>query len=150
MLDKPNPPKGAEVRELRESLGLSQSQAAELVYSTLRSWQNWEAGDVGMHPAVWCWFRHQVESKEGPSSRARPAVKYVRRVISFWWNEKDQAIHVTTQGTAQPLHTTFPADQTSERWHRSMFDWLRKTLEASEKPAPERPPDRPPRMRQRA
>jgi putative transcriptional regulator len=140
MAEKPKPPKGAEIRQLRETYGLSQTQAAELVYSTLRSWQNWEAGEVGMHPAIWSWFRHQVESGEAPASPKAKAVKYVRRVISFWWNERDGSIHVTTQDTVQRLHTTFPANQTSDRWHRSMFDWLRKTLEASEKPAPPKVP----------
>lgn len=53
-------PKPAEIRALRESLGLSQTAAAKIVYSTLRSWQNWEAGDAKMHPAIWAWFRHSV------------------------------------------------------------------------------------------
>jgi hypothetical protein len=140
MTDKPDAPKGADIRQLRETYGLSQTQAAELVYSTLRSWQNWEADEVGMHPAIWAWFRHRVETgEEAPPPLTTRPVKYVRRVISFWWNEKDKAIHVTTQGAEQPLHTTFPATNTSERWHRSMFDWLRKTLEASDKPAPPEP-----------
>ena len=53
-------PAPSEVRELRETYGLSQTAAAELVYSALRSWQNWEAGEVSMHPAIWAWFRHVV------------------------------------------------------------------------------------------
>jgi len=133
--DRPKPPEPAEIRKLRESFGLSQTQAAELVYSTLRSWQNWEGGQVGMHPAIWAWFRHRVEIGDTPAP-GKASVRYVRRVISFWWDPKDKAIHVTTQSTEPPLHTTFPADQESARWHRSMFDWLRKTLEISERPAP--------------
>lgn len=49
-----------EIRALRESLGLSQTEAAEIAFSTLRSWQNWEAGAARMHPAIWMWFRHAV------------------------------------------------------------------------------------------
>ncbi len=139
MRSRPNPPKPGEIRRLRESFGLSQTQAAELVYSTLRSWQNWEGGQAGMHPAIWAWFRHRLESGQAPASARAVAVKYVRRVISFWWDPDDKAIHVTTQNTEPPLHTTFPADLVSERWHRSMFDWLRKTLEASGKPSPPKP-----------
>jgi hypothetical protein len=138
MRNRPNPPKPAVIRQLRESFGLSQTQAAELVYSTLRSWQNWEGGQVGMHPAIWAWFRHRVDSGDAPAS-PKAAVRYVRRVISFWWDPNDEAIHVTTQYTEPPLHTTFPADQESARWHRSMFDWLRKVLEVSERPAPPKP-----------
>lgn len=139
MANRPNPPNPAEIRRLREKFDLSQTQAAELVYSTLRSWQNWEGGQVGMHPAIWAWFRHRVQSGEAPASRRAGAVKYVRRMISFWWNPQDGSVHVTTQDTEPLLHTTFPADQESERWHRSMFDWLRKTLEASDRPAPPKP-----------
>ena len=62
MPGKPKPPKAAEIRRLRERLELTQAAAAELVYSALRSWQNWEAGTVAMHPAIWAWFRHQVEA----------------------------------------------------------------------------------------
>jgi hypothetical protein len=142
MRNRPKPPKPAEIRRLRESFGLSQTQAAELVYSTLRSWQNWEGGQVGMHPAIWAWFRHRIDSGDAPAS-PKAAVRYVRRVISFWWNRKDEAIHVTTQYTEPPLHTTFTADQESARSHRSMFDWLRATLEVSGRPAP------PKRLRQR-
>ena len=35
-------PTPAEVRAAREAAGLTQSQAAALIYSNLRSWQNWE------------------------------------------------------------------------------------------------------------
>lgn len=71
MRNRPKPPEPTKIRQLRESLGLSQTQAAELVYSTLRSWQNWEGGQVGMHPAIWAWFRHRVESGEAPAFPGR-------------------------------------------------------------------------------
>ena len=45
-------PKPEEVRQARESAGLSQSAAAGLVYSGLRTWQHWESGDRRMHPAI--------------------------------------------------------------------------------------------------
>ncbi|WP_076908931.1 helix-turn-helix domain-containing protein [Burkholderia pseudomallei] len=56
----PNPaanPKPDEIRSLRESLGLTQSQAAAVVYSTLSAWQRWEQGERAMHPAMWELFR---------------------------------------------------------------------------------------------
>lgn len=50
-------PKPDEIRSARESAGLSQSAAAELIYSTLRTWQDWEAGIARMHPGLWELFR---------------------------------------------------------------------------------------------
>ena len=135
-------PKGAEIRELRETFGISQTEAAEMVYSTLRSWQNWEADVVSMHPAIWAWFKHSVQNAgnpelQEPSVTPTHDVKYVQQVISFWWNPRDKAIHVTTRGTEPPLHTTFPRSIGSNRWHESMFNWLRLTLETNGKPAPD-------------
>lgn len=50
-------PSPAEVRAAREASGLSQSAAAELIHSTLRTWQDWEAGKARMHPGLWELFR---------------------------------------------------------------------------------------------
>lgn len=55
-------PKPAEVKAAREAAGLSQTAAAELIHTTCRTWQQWEAkeGTVGhrrMHPAFWELFR---------------------------------------------------------------------------------------------
>lgn len=36
-------PTPKEIRSARDKAGLTQTQAALLVYSTLRTWQNWEA-----------------------------------------------------------------------------------------------------------
>lgn len=46
----PNP---EEVRTLRKRAGLTQTQAATLVCAKLRTWQDWEAGNVKMHPGLW-------------------------------------------------------------------------------------------------
>ena len=46
----PNPD---EVRERRKLAGLTQTQAATLVCAKLRTWQDWEAGNVKMHPGLW-------------------------------------------------------------------------------------------------
>lgn len=49
-------PDPAEIRAAREAAGLTQTQAAEIVWGNLRSWQNWEAGATRMHPAIfWAW-----------------------------------------------------------------------------------------------
>lgn len=46
-----------EIRKVRESAGLSQTSAADMVHTTCRTWQQWEAGDRRMHPAFWELFR---------------------------------------------------------------------------------------------
>ena len=46
-----NPTK-EQIRSARTSAGLTQTQAASLVYASLNGWQKWEAGDRRMHPAL--------------------------------------------------------------------------------------------------
>lgn len=55
-------PKPAEIRAARDAAGLTQTQAAKLVYSTLSAWQRWENPEESpdhraMHPAFWALFR---------------------------------------------------------------------------------------------
>jgi putative transcriptional regulator len=50
-------PAPANIRSAREAAGLTQTQAAELVHGTLRTWQQWEAGDRRMHAGLWELFR---------------------------------------------------------------------------------------------
>lgn len=47
-----NPPP-EEIRAARLAAGLTQTDAAQLVHTTCRVWQQWEAGDRRMHPAFW-------------------------------------------------------------------------------------------------
>ena len=44
-------PTPAQIRQAREAAGLTQTAAGQLVHSTCRVWQQWEAGDRRMHPA---------------------------------------------------------------------------------------------------
>ena len=53
-------PSGTEIRAARISAGLTQTQAADLVHTTCRTWQQWEAEDRKMHPAFWELFRIKV------------------------------------------------------------------------------------------
>lgn len=52
------------IRALRERHNLTQTQAAGLVHTTVRVWQQWEAGDRSMHPAFWELFRLKTTSPE--------------------------------------------------------------------------------------
>ena len=45
-------PDPATIRAARTASGLSQSAAAALIYSSLRSWQAWESGERRMHPGA--------------------------------------------------------------------------------------------------
>lgn len=64
-------PRPEEIRALRESYGLSQTAAAAMAYSTLRSWQNWEAGTVRMHPAIWMWWQSAAFEQANPHIAAK-------------------------------------------------------------------------------
>lgn len=41
------------IKAARAAAGLTQTAAAALVHSSLRTWQQYEAGDRRMHPALW-------------------------------------------------------------------------------------------------
>lgn len=45
-------PTGEEITRAREKAGLTQPASAELVYTSLRTWQEWEQGRGRMHPAA--------------------------------------------------------------------------------------------------
>lgn len=53
-------PTPADIKAARQAAGLTQTQAAELVHTKLRAWQQWEAGDRAMHAAFWELFRLKV------------------------------------------------------------------------------------------
>lgn len=50
---QPPNPSPADIRAAREAAGLSQTEAAALIYAGLRGWQEWEAGNRKMDPAKW-------------------------------------------------------------------------------------------------
>jgi len=57
-------PTPAEIRAARESAELSQTAAGALVHTTVRTWQQWEAGDRRMHPAFWELFRLKIKHQK--------------------------------------------------------------------------------------
>ena len=54
-------PTTAEIRQARESAGLSTAEASALVHRTQRNWQQWEAGTRAMDAALWELF--SIKSK---------------------------------------------------------------------------------------
>jgi len=56
-------PTPAEIKTARESVGLTQTEAADLVHTTCRTYQQWEAGDRRMHPAMWELFNIKIKRR---------------------------------------------------------------------------------------
>ncbi|MBP8169090.1 MAG: hypothetical protein KAX99_05435 [Azonexus sp.] len=46
-------PTPSEIRQARESAGLSTAEASALVHRTQRNWQQWESGARAMDAALW-------------------------------------------------------------------------------------------------
>ena len=46
-------PTPEQIRAARIAVDLTQAHAAELIYSTRRTWQDWEAGVAKMHAGLW-------------------------------------------------------------------------------------------------
>lgn len=46
-------PTPIQIRASRELAGLTQTEAATLIYSKLRTWQSWESGETAMHLGMW-------------------------------------------------------------------------------------------------
>lgn len=64
MIDNPKPD---QIKKSRTEAGLSQTQAAALIYSELRTWQHWENGDRKMHPALFELFNIKTAMNNGRS-----------------------------------------------------------------------------------
>jgi putative transcriptional regulator len=56
-------PKPEKITAAREAAGLTQTEAARLIYCVLRTWQQWEAGERRMHPAFWELWQLKVANK---------------------------------------------------------------------------------------
>lgn len=58
-------PTAATIKKKRKQAGLTQTEAATLVCSSLRTWQQWEAGDRRMHAGLWQLFL--IKTASAPS-----------------------------------------------------------------------------------
>lgn len=54
-------PTARQIAVKRVSARLTQTEAALLIHSTKRTWQDWEAGISGMHPGLWELFNIKVK-----------------------------------------------------------------------------------------
>jgi DNA-binding transcriptional regulator YiaG len=64
-------PAPAEVKAAREAAELTQRAAAELLYTSTRVWQQWEAGDRRMHPTFWEHFIIKIDPRFAKLFKAR-------------------------------------------------------------------------------
>lgn len=60
----PPSPTPAAIRAARAAAGLTQTQAAALIYCTLRGWQDWEGGKRAMHPVFFEFFLQKAKKKD--------------------------------------------------------------------------------------
>ena len=58
-------PKPAEIRQARESKGLSVEQAAAIVLVQPRSWEAYDAGRLRLHPGLWRLFVREIRDPNG-------------------------------------------------------------------------------------
>lgn len=56
-------PSPSDIRAAREAAGLTQTEAAAMLHTTCRTWQQWEAGDRRMHPAFWELFNNKKRER---------------------------------------------------------------------------------------
>ena len=61
----PASPAPEAIKAARAAAGLTQTQAAALIYCTLRGWQDWEGGKRAMHPACFELFL-KIKKRLGP------------------------------------------------------------------------------------
>ena len=57
-------PSPNEVREARQTAGLSQTAAASLIHCSRSSWAEWEGGISKMHPAFWELFQIKINQQD--------------------------------------------------------------------------------------
>lgn len=57
-------PDPKEIIRARINAGMTQQQAGGKVFSGLRTWQQWEAGDRRMHPGLWELFLIKTGQKK--------------------------------------------------------------------------------------
>ena len=56
-------PTPGEVGAARVATGLSIREAAELIHSKVRTWQDWERGVAKMHPGLWELFQLKTRAR---------------------------------------------------------------------------------------
>ncbi len=58
------PPDPDDIRAARTAAGLTQTEAGDVVHASLRTWQQWEAGDRKMHPGLFELFKLKTRQEK--------------------------------------------------------------------------------------
>lgn len=53
-------PRPEAIRRARIAAGLTQTDAAALIFCSLRGWQDWESGARRLHPSMWRDWQNQI------------------------------------------------------------------------------------------
>lgn len=61
-----SPPEPDDIRAARTAAGLTQTEASDVVHASLRTWQQWEAGDRKMHPGLFELFKLKTTQATNP------------------------------------------------------------------------------------
>lgn len=77
-------PTPEEIKESRKIAKLSQTHAAQLIHSTLRTWQDWEAGKAKMHAGLWELFLLKVEEKKRLQGLKTKQLAVTRQEKALW------------------------------------------------------------------
>lgn len=77
-------PTADEIKAARKALSLTQEQAAILVKSTRRTWQDWEAGKATMHPGLWLLFHLKTDAFGIWKNRQVDGLDYQKEAHSDW------------------------------------------------------------------
>ena len=67
-------PSADQIRERRTAVGLTQTGAAAVVHSTLRTWQDWEGAISNMHPGLWELFVLKTEEEHSRALASMPGL----------------------------------------------------------------------------
>lgn len=71
-MTQPNPlrikPTPDDIKAARRRVGITQTEAANLLHTTCRVWQQWEAGDRKMHAAFYDLFLRRITEFNNPKA----------------------------------------------------------------------------------
>lgn len=58
-----NTPTAQQIARARNNAGITQTAAADMVHSKLRTWQDWEGGRAKMHAGLWELFKRKLRER---------------------------------------------------------------------------------------
>jgi transcriptional regulator with XRE-family HTH domain len=99
-------PAPSEISAARHAACLTQTQAATLIHTSLRSWQQWEHGDRRMHPAMWELFQRKAKIEgtlESTLFKQQQEIDKLRRLKEI----SDNCLRIHIRNIDQAAQATF-------------------------------------------